>query len=427
MKKLLFTILFSAIFSILLGTAVANAQDYYVSNSGSDSNSGMSQEKPWKTVDKVNYFKKFKPGDVIRFKCGDEWREQLVPMSGSEKGYIEYTSYGTGEKPAFLGSINKSKVSDWTCSSKNIWTLKVSEQIKKDVGNIIFDHGTSFGIKVLSEKELDEQNKFWYDGKTVKIYSLKNPAEFYKDIECAINQYIVDEGSKSYVKYSDLSVKYGAAGGIGGGDTHHIIVSNCDVSYMGGGLLTETLRFGNGIEFWGNAHDNLVEGCKIWEIYDAALTNQGGGDKVIQYNITYTNNTIWNCEWSYEFWNCSQNGKTHNVHFENNVCRNAGYGWGHAQRPNKSGMHICFSDNTADTNGIYVENNVFEYSESCTMYVAKVWRGVETLVFKNNHYAQTPNKIIVAWEVKSKIYFTNEFETYKRDTGNDVNSDAASI
>ena len=29
------------------------------------------------------------------------------------------------------------------------------------------------------------------------------------------------------------------------------------------------VRFGNGIEFWGGAHDHLVEGNRIWEIYDS--------------------------------------------------------------------------------------------------------------------------------------------------------------
>lgn len=425
MKKLLFTIFFSAIFSILLGTAVANAQDYYVSNSGNDTNSGISQVKPWKTVSKVNSYK-FKAGDVIHFKRGDVWREQLVPVSGNEKGYIEYTAYGSGEKPLFLGSINKSKTSDWVDSGNNIWTLKVSEPIKYDIGNLIFDNGTSFGMKVFFEKELDAQDKFWYDGKTVKVYSCKNPAELYKDIECAVTKYIVDENYKSYVKYSDLALKYGAAHGIGGADTHHIIVSNCDISYIGGGELFNKMRYGNGVEFWGNAHDNLVEGCKIWEVFDAALTNQGAGDKIIQYNITYTGNNIWNSEWSYEFWNCSKNGKSYNIHFENNVCRNAGYGWGHSQRPDKSGMHICFSDNIAATNGVYVRNNIMEYSLSCTMYVAKVWNGVETLVFENNHYAQTKNNVIAAWAVDSKLYSPDDFEIYKKETGKDKDSVAIS-
>jgi len=58
----------------------------------------------------------------------------------------------------------------------------------------------------------------------------------------------------------------------------------------------------NGIEFWSNARDCLVEGCRLWEIYDAALTNQGNGTNQ-QVNITYRDNVIWNSEYSFEYWN----------------------------------------------------------------------------------------------------------------------------
>ena len=65
------------------------------------------------------------------------------------------------------------------------------------------------------------------------------------------------------------------------------------------------VRFGNGVEFWAGAHDCLVEGCRLWEIYDAALTNQGSGTNV-QENITYRRNVIWNSEYSFEYWNRDQ-------------------------------------------------------------------------------------------------------------------------
>jgi predicted dehydrogenase len=45
----------------------------------------------------------------------------------------------------------------------------------------------------------------------------------------------VDEGGKSYVIYEDLDLRYGGAHGIGGGSTHHIIVKDCDLLYIGGG------------------------------------------------------------------------------------------------------------------------------------------------------------------------------------------------
>ncbi|HQK70497.1 MAG TPA: right-handed parallel beta-helix repeat-containing protein, partial [Bacteroidales bacterium] len=56
---------------LVLGSS-ANATDYYISSSGDDkNNSGLSENSPWKTIDKINSeFSSFKPGDKILFKCG---------------------------------------------------------------------------------------------------------------------------------------------------------------------------------------------------------------------------------------------------------------------------------------------------------------------------------------------------------------------
>ena len=71
-----------------------------------------------------------------------------------------------------------------------------------------------------------------------------------------------------------------------------------------------------------------MEDCRIWEIYDAALTNQGDGTNT-QENITYRRNVIWNSEYSFEYWNRGSSSLTRNVVFEHNTCVDAGYGWGH--------------------------------------------------------------------------------------------------
>lgn len=545
MKKSIL-LFFSIVFvSIFLNPTCLFAQDYYVSNSGVNSNSGMSEESPWQTVAKVNSTA-FVAGDVIHFKSGDVWREQLRPASGNDNGYITYTSYGVGDKPLLLGSVDRSNKDNWKYEGNNIWNLqstaivsdmdissakidispakiglwhegssdvssdviangqdtsyalkcnnpgsktsdiqiilnglkikgdhsyKISFSAKStnnfkipninlmkktspwtnyavsnwspeittewknysvsyhantedenariticlgnsipanttlyiksisfreitesgiynDVGNIIFDQGKAVGVKVFKENELTKQNYFWYDKKnnTVKIYSLKNPAELYNSIECAITKDIIDENNKSYIKYDGLALKYGGAHGIGGGETHHIWVSNCDINYIGGGEhINGGVRYGNGIEFWNNAHDIIVEKCNIGEIYDAALTNQGKGNGIKQYNITYRSNIIWNVEYSFEYFNYSKDGKTNNIVFENNICSNAGSGWGHNQRPDPSGRQICFWDgNTAQTDSVVIRNNSFKNAKQTCFFISKKWKGIDNLVLENN-------------------------------------------
>jgi hypothetical protein len=240
-----------------------------------------------------------------------------------------------------------------------------SAEMSVDVGNIIFDGGKAVGVKKWRPQDLKQEGDYWYCGDTwqVKLCSQGNPAQLHKSIELALRRHIVDQGNKSYVVYEGLALHCGAAHGIGGGNTHHIVVRDCDIAWIGGGHQSTTpagrpVRFGNGIEFWENAHDNLVEGCRLWEVYDAALTNQGSAHNA-QVNITYRDNVIWNCEYSFEYWNRGPESTTHNIHFEHNTCVSAGYGWGHRQRPDPNGRHLMFYVNSARTTGVYVEGNIF--------------------------------------------------------------------
>src|SRR3989344_7825301 len=76
------------------------AATYYIdATTGNDSNDGLSQSTPWKTVLKVNN-STFQPGDYILFKRGEIWREKLlVSSSGSSGSPITFGAYGSGNLP----------------------------------------------------------------------------------------------------------------------------------------------------------------------------------------------------------------------------------------------------------------------------------------------------------------------------------------
>ena len=78
---------------------------YYVhATNGSDANDGLTPEKPWKTINKVNN-SIFVPGDSILFKRGETWRETLTPPShGASGNNITFGAYGTGDPPKIDGS-----------------------------------------------------------------------------------------------------------------------------------------------------------------------------------------------------------------------------------------------------------------------------------------------------------------------------------
>ncbi len=80
------------------------AADYFVKNTGSDAEDGLSDGNAWETISKVNGVS-FVAGDTISFNKGDTWREQLtVPTSGSDGSPITYSAYGTGDAPLIIGS-----------------------------------------------------------------------------------------------------------------------------------------------------------------------------------------------------------------------------------------------------------------------------------------------------------------------------------
>lgn len=109
------------IFTILILISVkAHATNYYVDNSGSDSNPGTSPATAWQTISKINS-SIFSTGDSILFKRNGTWNEKLiVPTSG-----IIIGSYGTGNKPVITGLMT---ITGFT-NDGNIWSADVSESV----------------------------------------------------------------------------------------------------------------------------------------------------------------------------------------------------------------------------------------------------------------------------------------------------------
>jgi len=387
----------------LAGTAVAGRPShvhYVDAADGHDDRDGLNSESAWGTLEKVNRAS-LKPGDKVLFKRGGQWRGQLIPQSGAAEGAITYGAFGTGAKPLLLGSVPMNAPSDWRRLEAGLWGASDSQELLSvDVGNIIFDHGAAVGVKRWSRAEVQQPGEYFYDpaARSVLLRSDDNPASRHRSIELALKRHIIDQSGKHDVIYEDLDLRYGAAHGIGGSGVRHIVVRRCDLSYVGGGHQTtradgRPVRYGNGIEFWSDARDCLVEGCRLWEIYDAALTNQGNGTNV-QENITYRHNVIWNCEYSFEYWNRGEASRTHNIRFEHNTCVDAGYGWGHDQRPDRNGRHLMFYDNSAVTFDVIVRYNIFcNATDSCLRLHGRDW--TSALMMDNNCWFQRRGPLLL--------------------------------
>jgi hypothetical protein len=400
---------------------------YYVSNDGDDSNSGTSISTPWETLSKVNSFD-FSPGDVIGFERGGTWRGQLIPHSGDETASIHYTAYGTGDKPLLLGSIDMNETSDWIDQGGNIWATD-SATLSSDIGNIILDN-SEVGIKCSDEADLDAQNEFWYDSdeNQVKMYSSANPADLYESIELAQKEHVVNQTDSSHIIYSNLHLMYGAAHGFGGGNTQNITIKDCEIDFVGGGYLTETQRYGNGIELWGNAENILIEGCKISNTYDTGIVNNGSADQYVQRNIRYKNNHIFNCEVGFEIWGNSTSAIMESIYLEDNVFEDSGFGWSADQRPDPLGYHIVMWRSTASAEDIFFTGNTFSNSKSYAIDTipTQIWNDLENIVVDDNTYIQPENEPLIRWnnsdEMKGYTATDADFQEYQNSTGNDTNS-----
>lgn len=74
---------------------------YFVdSKNGNDTNDGTSEDKPWRSLSKVENAKLY-PGDTVRFKRGSTFTGSLkISDSGNSQNYITLTDYGDSQLPA---------------------------------------------------------------------------------------------------------------------------------------------------------------------------------------------------------------------------------------------------------------------------------------------------------------------------------------
>jgi len=302
--------------------------------------------------------------------------------------------------------------------------------IQTDIGNIIFNDEAYCGVKVINAEQMDGQGKFWFDSenKKLKIYSVGNPGNFYTNIELALTNHLIYEGNKSYIVYEDLDLRYAGAHGIAGGNTHHIHVKDMNFSYIGGGYLkgysNGTTRYGNGVEFYGNANNNIVERCTFSQIYDVAVTLQGDSPEYQVFDVYFMNNIIDKCEQSFELWLRGSGTAMYDVYFEHNTCLNAGMGWAHAQRPFPNGCHLLFwgdAGKPGDMHDIFIRNNIFSVAANYGIFATN-WSDIsiaKMTIDYNDWYVDNQHG---DWGTSSSDITVFNWNAYRTATGQDANS-----
>lgn len=404
---------------------------YYVSENGCDGNDGLSPQTAWKTTAKVSNFE-LKSGDAVLFQRGNVFRGGITGKEG-----VTYAAYGTGYKPKIYSSpCNAAKVGKWTLTdAPNVYVYDM--ELPNDIGTLVFNDGESCARKVMKVKtdnehwgavcraqgynpqevptlNLETQEKFidyhdlchdldffhdYMGKKRVYLYSDKgNPSERFDGIELLVKTHVITMAKNTHI--DNLCIKYGGAHGACGGN-FGITITNCEFGWIGGSIQGESIfgrphptRYGNAVELYGNAVDYTVDNCWFYQVYDAAITHQSAvrEDTVIRMeNIAYTNNLIETSSYSIEYFlgKGNENNPSHmrNVLMKNNICIDAGFGWGN-QRPDKdTPAHIKGWESVNRAHNFVIENNLFIRSRYMMLQC-----GTEMAVFnpilKNNTYVQ---------------------------------------
>jgi hypothetical protein len=297
----------------------ANGTDYYLSPTGSDSASGTSPEKAWKSIDKVNATI-FRPGDKILFKGGETF-------AGSLK--FDMADSGKPDTPVMISSCGKDWATIYSGNEDGLHAKNTSGFIVKD---LIFTgagaavdgrfRGICFFTDLDTEKpeyiRIDNVDVSGYRYEGISIQAERRGSSGFKDVRIT-NATVHDNGDKGIATsgpqppgdwgHKDIYVGHCRVyniRGIAGKRGHSgngIILSSVD-----GGVIEYCTAYNNGefsddpnsggpigIWFW-DTRNGVIQFC---ESYDNKTGNQadGGGfdldggcvNCVMQYNYSHGN------------------------------------------------------------------------------------------------------------------------------------------
>lgn len=383
----------------------------------------MQSDDPW-----TNY------ADITTAKGGQGGIKISQEFSNYEVFFLANTTASDARITLYLGgAVPANSLVEFQDFEMREWNRNDNyiDEINIDVGNIIFD-GNRAGWKRWSRSDLTTEGDFYWDPNTHRIYlySVGSPTKKTSSIELALRRNIIEVAGDN-VTIDGLDIRYGGAHGAFIENKKSAQITNCDFSWLGGGdqYGNQTVRFGNGVEFWNGGQDSSVTKCRFWEVYDAAFTTQSKGDYITQENIIFEDNEVYRCEYGFEFFSLYANliGSSHtqNIYVQNNTIVDSGYGWGHTQRPDPSGIAIRMSTNTSTPGSpfnFFIENNILDGSRQSALYLHQgIFNGSADLTIGNNCYHQ-PNGGTLVEYFDGRKFTAEQFASYQKNTGKDTGS-----
>lgn len=327
---------------------ISGGKTYYISSSGT-SNTGTDINSPM-SLETANT-KTFYGNDRILLKRGDIFYGILNFNIKAESGKMVYIGcYGNENytKPIISGKTIVVNNNAWTLYNNDIYRIDLSDSNSFEglkgksfnpynVGFLKDANGNIYANRKSSKELLNLEYDFYCEDNYLYVKSQKPP----KDFSFTTQVDLVKVTSNTIIK--DLIIEDTGAHGISIKEylLKNVYIENCLIRNIGGSVLRQDTftRYGNGIEFWAQAENTIVNNCIIYNIYDAGYTLQGDGVTDGFNNNICQNNIFINCTYPIELF-CHNNLNIDNCGFENNVVKNniiinQGQGFGYETRPDK--------------------------------------------------------------------------------------------
>jgi hypothetical protein len=399
---------------------------------GDDGNDGLTPSRPLKTY----ATREFIGGDTVLFKRGSVLRDMLHTRNGTEQAPVVYGAYGHGPKPAFLGSVPVGGCAKWVEERPSIW--RCTEPPPSEVCNLIFNNGAACGILRWQPEDLRQPGDWHYTGfgkqqqggDILYLCSPTNPGLAYSSIECVLWGARKLVGGEHNVILENLSFQNSGVHGYQEFHARHVVIRNCDFRFIGGAVWNRErrIRFGNAVELWDGAVDVTVEGCLFDNIYDSAVTHQGGGTKNIPERIYFRNNLFVDIGLAaYE-----SREPSREVYFEHNTCVNAGGGFSmQGEKPPRRsdpypqpvGYHVwawMIEPHTQPGN-VYIRHNLFCESFGPAVCLSIDPADAQQFQLDHNRYWKTSPGRLIEWG-GGRSYEPSEFARYQAECSRDQHS-----
>ena len=157
----------------------------------------------------------------------------------------------------------------------------------RDVGNLLFftqaesthkSEPDQTGWKHWSTEGMNSDGDYHFDrySRILTVFCSKGSPDkcWPGGIEAALDITQIELNNVQNVVIDGIALKYGAAHGINGENVNGVVIRQCDVSWIGGGVLSydfrstgKPVRYGNGIQFWNGAKNIEVHNNRLWQIY----------------------------------------------------------------------------------------------------------------------------------------------------------------